>query len=271
MARPSVLRCILIGFGRRAIDDHIPALLPPIGNVELICVCDVNPDSQAILDELLRNYAERFPLKSVPSFYISLDDALDKEEPDFAIVATPHATHLDISKKLLERKIPILKEKPFAIDLEHAKELVEQVEKHNGYLRLCVQRHYHPLYVYGQKALSHLGTIRHFSARYQLNADRYYFGWRSRPETAGGGAVIDMGYHLIDLLYWYFGMPSQIYAVSAPRKDEELQYTVEETVLISLVYGNGTVGSLFLSLCEPDKHEELRIYGTLGYIHLQRV
>src|SRR5581483_11892402 len=60
------------------------------------------------------------------------------------------------------------------------------------------------------------------------------------------------------------------YSVAAPKKDEELNYTVEETVLTSLAYENGTVGSLFLSLCEPDKHEELRVYGTHGYIHLQR-
>lgn len=259
-------RCILIGFGRRAVDDHLPALVTPALNIELIAVCDIDPLREQEMKKALENYQT----KMCPSFYTNLNEALDNEQPDFAIVATPHSTHLKISEKLLRRQIPFLKEKPFAINLNDAKKLVALIEKYSGYMRLCVQRHYHPLYVYGKKALLHLGTIRHFASRYQLNANRYYFGWRSRSETAGGGAVIDMGYHIIDLIYWYFGIPSSVYAVAAPKKDEKLNYMVEETVLAELAYENGVVGSLFLSLCEPDKFEELRVYGTQGYIHLQR-
>jgi predicted dehydrogenase len=265
MSRP-LYRCMLIGFGRRAVDDHMPALYPPTHNIQLVAVCDINAEHENLLTQLV----DKFPGPVHPKFYTDIRQALDETAPDFAIVATPHGTHLEIAKELLARRIPFLKEKPFAVNLHEARELADLVERHAGHMRLCVQRHYHPLYVYGRKALLHLGTLRHFAARYQLNADRYYWGWRSRPETAGGGAVIDMGYHLIDLLYWYFGIPSQVYAVAAPKKDEQLQYTVEETVLASLAYENGAVGSLFLSLCEPDKHEELRVYGTYGYVHLQR-
>jgi predicted dehydrogenase len=259
-------RCMLIGWGRRSIDDHVPALVSPAHNIKLVAVCDINPGKE----EEMRKVLEAYPIKTTPKFYTNLNEALEKERIDFAIIATPHGTHLEISEELLKRKIPFLKEKPFAISLQEARKLVSLIEKYSGHMRLCVQRHYHPLYTYGKKALPYVGTIRHFAARYQLNADRYYFGWRSRPETAGGGAVIDMGYHIIDLIYWYFGVPSSIYAVAAPKKDEHVDYNVEETVLSALAYENGVVGSMFLSLCEPDKYEDLRVYGTHGYIHLQR-
>lgn len=266
MRRPALHRCVLIGLGRRALDDHLPALYPRVHSIELVGVCDANPGRASVLHEYVQ---EKAPDEQ-PRFYTNLQEMLDREQPNLAIISTPHHTHLHIAEELLKRKIPFLKEKPFAINLDEAKQLVSMIEHYSGHMRLCVQRRYHPLYVYGKKAILHLGPIRHFMARYQLNADAYYFGWRSRTETAGGGCVIDMGYHLIDLLYWYFGVPSQVFSVAAPQKDERMEISVEETTLTSFSYENGTVGSLFLSLCEPDKYEEMRVYGQHGYIKLDR-
>lgn len=259
------MRCLLIGYGRRAAEGYMPALLSTDG-VELCAVCDVDPARKADLDKTLKRRSS----KSSPGFYTDLAHLLNSERPDFAIVATPHSTHLGIAEELLRKKIPFLKEKPFAMNLEDAKRLVALVGKHSGHMRLCVQRRHHPLYAYAKKAILQIGTVRHFTASYHLSAGRYYSGWRSRPETAGGGAVMDMGYHLVDLLYWYFGMPSQVYSVSAPKKNAGMDYSVEEAVLSALSYGNGTVGSVFLSMSEPDKHEELKVYGTKGYVHLGR-
>jgi predicted dehydrogenase len=264
--RRVIHRCLLVGLGRRAIDDHLPALIPSVNGIELVDACDALPDREELLD----GYLARYPDQRRPAFYTDLESALDDLEPGFFIVATPHNTHLSIADKLVRRGIPFLKEKPFAINLAEARTLVELIERHQGHMRLCVQRHFHPLYVYGRKAIAHIGEFRHFKATDQLNADAYYVGWRSRPSTAGGGAVIDMGYHLIDLLHWYFGTPSSVYSTSAPKMLPAADYDVEETVLTSFTYENGAIGNLFLSLCEPHKAEELYVYGSTGYFALQR-
>ena len=263
------IRCGLVGLGRRAFDDHLPALLPPVQPLELVAVQDACANREPLVSEFATGRGCK-----VPKFYTDLDQMLRQESLDFVVVATPHHTHLGIARQLLEAGVPFLKEKPFALNLKEANELVGLIERHQGHMRLCVQRHFHPLYVYGRKALRHIGHLRHFNAWYQLNANSYDEGWRANPAASGGGCVIDMGYHLIDLLCWYFGVPSSVYSAVAPNKIElpisNAITTVEETTVTMLEYEDGLVGHLLLSLCEPDKSEGLRVDGGHGYIQLDR-
>jgi predicted dehydrogenase len=258
--------CLLIGLGKQALKDHLPALIPSTTGIELVGVCDIDPEKERLLYEHIALYPDQKPVK----FYVALDDALDELEPTLAIVATPYNTHLAIAYVLASRNIPFIKEKPFAVSLEQAYELAELMDQSKGTMRLCVPRHFHPLYVYGRKALGDIGRLRHFSATYQLGVDGYASGWRSQAETAsGGGAVIDMGYHVIDLLVWYFGLPDEIYASCAPRVNPEADYAAEETILASVRYSNGCIGNLLFSLCEPYIKEEMRVHGSRGYYVLQ--
>jgi len=260
-----IYKCLLIGLGHRAVDDHLPALVPNALGIELVGVCDKDSTKKGILKKI-------FSEKNItpPNFYTDLIKACREIKPDFAIIATPHNTHLQIVKTLLDFKIPFLKEKPFTRSLKEAYLLKKMVDESKGYMRLCVQRRCHPLYVYGKKALANLGNIRHFEAHYQLHLDKPCDGWRSAIGQAGGGCIIDMGYHYFDLLYWYFGRPDNIFSVVAPKNSGGRSYPIEETALVSLKYGNGVAGNLFISRCEPRKFEELLVYGKYGYIQLQR-
>jgi predicted dehydrogenase len=258
--------CLLIGLGKQAIQDHLPALIPSTTGIELVGVCDIDPEKERLLFDHLSQFPDQPPVK----FHVALDDALDELQPTLAIVATPYNTHLAIAYVLASRGIPFLKEKPFALNLEQAYELAALVERFEGIMRLCVPRHFHPLYMYGRQALAHIGSPRHFSATYQLSAEGYVSEWTSRSETLGGGAIMDMGYHIIDLLIWYFGMPTEIYASRAPRLHPEADYAVEDTVLARLHYANGCIGNMLFSLCESYKREEMRVHGTRGYYVLQR-
>ncbi|TDC85512.1 Gfo/Idh/MocA family oxidoreductase [Micromonospora sp. KC606] len=259
------LRCILIGVGRRALEDYVPALVDLSETIDFVAACDVDPTAEARLAAVLGRRAEARPL-----FFTDRTAALDATRPDLAVIATPHHTHLEVAKNLILRGVPLLKEKPFAISLTEAHELAHLVWQHDGHVRLCVQRRYHPLYLHAKEALAELGQIRHFDASYQLNANAYHDGWRASPETAGGGAIIDMGYHIVDLLHWFFGVPSVVYATTAPKLVPTASYTIEETVLANVRYDNGTTGTLRLSLCEAAKEETIRVYGTKGHITLRR-
>jgi predicted dehydrogenase len=262
----SGVRCLLVGLGNHAVQDHLPALSLPSAGISLVGVCDTDPGKEYLLNTCVAAGEGGQPVR----FYTSLDVALDELRPTLAIVTTPHNTHLPIAYSLASRGIPFLKEKPFAIDLFQAYELMALVERFSANMRLCVQRRFHPLYMHGKRALTHIGQPRHFSTVYQLNASGYRSGWRSRVETAGGGAVVDMGYHIIDLLVWYFGLPTEIYASAAPKRYPENDYTIEETVLATLRYHNGCVGHMTFSLCESRKSEEIQVYGTRGYYILRR-
>ncbi|GAA0732752.1 Gfo/Idh/MocA family oxidoreductase [Dactylosporangium roseum] len=260
------LRCLLIGVGRRALDDYVPALAELAPRVEFVAACDVDRSAEERLNEKLSTVQQIV----APRFFTDRAAAMDETSPNFAIVATPHHTHLDVARDLILRGIPFLKEKPFAISLPQAHELAHLLRQEDSFMRLCVQRRYHPLYAYAKSALAQIGDVRHFEAIYQLNADGYRDGWRAHPNTSGGGAIIDMGYHMIDVLQWFFGPPSLAYATTAPKLIPSASYDVEETVLANLTYRNGTTGTLRLSLCEATKEEKIRIYGAEGHIELTR-
>jgi predicted dehydrogenase len=79
-----------------------------------------------------------------------------------------------------------------------------------------------------------------------------------------------MGYHILDQLVWYFGLPIELYASSAPKLYPEKQYQVEETVSAIFRYKNGCIGNLSLSLCEPRKREVMEVHGSHGSYILKR-
>ncbi|ANS70555.1 putative dehydrogenase [Streptomyces lincolnensis] len=261
-----VIRCAVIGVGRRTLDDYVPALAGLSSRIELVAACDVDPAAEArLIQALARNgHVPR------PRFFPDHASLLDAVDPGLVIVATPHHTHHDITLELCRRGIPVLKEKPFALSPAEARDLAAAVREHDGHLRLCVQRRHHPLYLRAKDALGRIGAIRHFDATYQLSTDAYQAGWRAETRTSGGGAIIDMGYHIIDLLHWFFGMPSLVYASAAPKLNPDAAYDVEETTLSTLTYPNGVTGVLRLSLCESEKSELIRVYGSGGHIELTR-
>ncbi|MFE1251639.1 Gfo/Idh/MocA family protein [Streptomyces sp. NPDC058766] len=261
-----VIRCAVIGAGHRTVDDYVPALVGLSSRIELVAACDVDPAAETRLTQALaRNgHAAR------PRFFSDHASLLDAVDPGLVIVATPHHTHHEITLELCRRGIPVLKEKPFALSLAEARDLAAAVREHDGHLRLCVQRRHHPLYLGAKEALGRIGAVRHFDATYQLSTDAYQAGWRAEAKTSGGGAIIDMGYHIIDLLHWFFGMPSLVYASAAPKLVPDAAYDIEETTLSTLTYPNGVTGVLRLSLCESRKSELIRVYGSDGHIELTR-
>ncbi|MER7172981.1 Gfo/Idh/MocA family protein [Streptomyces mesophilus] len=262
----TAVRCALIGVGRRTLKDYVPALTGLSPRVSLVATCDVDPTAETRLVDELRKLGsfER------PRFFTDHRSLLDEVRPDLAIVVTPHHTHNEVSKDLISQGIPFIKEKPFALSLPQAYELADAIGGRDGHMRLCVQRRYHPLYARARAALKEIGEVRHFDAGYQLSTDAYQVGWRATTETSGGGAIIDMGYHIIDLLHWFFGMPSLVYASAAPKLIPGAAYDIEETVLSNFSYDSGVTGTLRLSLCEATKDELIRIYGTGGHIRLTK-
>ncbi|MGW2540182.1 Gfo/Idh/MocA family protein [Kitasatospora sp. NPDC001574] len=58
--------------------------------------------------------------------------------------------------------------------------------------------------------LDQIGTPFLIDGQYTFHTDDPGAGWRGDVSQAGGGCIIDMGYHIVDLLLWYFGMPNRI-------------------------------------------------------------
>ena len=203
--------------------------------------------------------------------YSNGKDLMKNEKLDFVIIAVPHCKHYEVTKEALNRKIHVLKEKPFAVSFEEATELKKLAEKNNVYISVTLQRRFNPIYSTFFQLIDKIGKVFYIDAVYTLHTDFPNEGWRGEKKLAGGGCLIDMGYHLIDLLMWYFGLPDRIFADMSSTAREGVSYDAEDTARVMFRYDDTDAwGSLLVSRFIPPKQELLNVYGTRGTIHLER-
>jgi predicted dehydrogenase len=229
------LRAGVVGLGKQALEDHIPGLRGS-DSAELVAVCDEDPE---VVHE--QRYHHRVP------GYTDFREMFKAEELDLVVVCVPHHAGREVIEVAAEHKVHVLKEKPFATTLTEARELAEICERTGIQLMVTLQRRFNPIYA-------------SFTSE----------GWRGRSAKAGGGCVIDMGYHLIDMILWYFGLPDRVLANMSARARPDREYDAEDTALIHFAYDSGLYGSLLLSRFIGPKSEQIRLIGSKGIVHLER-
>jgi predicted dehydrogenase len=256
--RRPLLRVGVVGLGRQALEDHLPGL-HTADSAELVAVCDENPE--AIREQQTRHY--------VPG-YTDFRQMFKAERLDLVVVCVPHDVGRVVIEAAAEHHVHVLKEKPFATTLDEAKELAVICQDAGIQLMVTLQRRFNPIYTSFTQLADQIGTPFVIDARYTLHVDDPSDGWRGNAATAGGGCVIDMGYHLVDLLLWYFGLPDRITADLSVGARPDRTYDAEDTALIHFAYESGLYGSLLLSRFIGPKTEELRLVGSRGIVHLER-
>lgn len=187
-------RLALIGCGAIAEVNFIPALKHLRHKPELIV--DVN-------QARAKRFAASLRCRAAGEL-----DAVDRSSIDAAIVALPNALHAPVAISLLERGIHVLIEKPMATSTGDCQRMIAAAEAAN--LRLAVGHMYrfNPAYLW-MKTLADsgiLGSIRNIELR-----TGGPFAWPLKSlglwqkAMAGGGVLIDLGIHFLDLLIWWFG------------------------------------------------------------------
>lgn len=254
------VRIGVIGLGHQSLEDHIPAI-KNISTVKLTAVADIDKSK---LNGFLRHN------KNVRG-YVSPKELLSKERLDAIIIALPHHLHYDITKLAVSKKIHVLKEKPFAVSLAEAKKISDLVKKNDVTVCTAVQRRFNPIYSTFLQLADRIGRPFYIESKYTIFTDKPDDGWRGNKKLAGGGCIIDMGYHMIDLLIWYFGLPDKLMAEASCEAKEGSNYDAEDTAEIIFKYSNKKLwGSLLISRVIPPKQEYFNVYGIKGFIHLER-
>lgn len=252
------VRVGLVGLGKQAIEDHLPGLKSCRG-VQLVGLCDTN--------------IERFALAGADETpcFIELTRLFREAKPDLLVVCTPHDTHQEICLQAAEARVSVFKEKPLATTYQKGVELLEAFTKADRYLVVNTQRRFHPIYRAVPQLLEQIGDLFLVDVRYTITLASPYDGWRGKKSTAGGGCLLDMGYHMVDLLIWYFGLPDNIQGhTSCYGRNSETSTDVEDTAIVNFGYRNGLNGVLVVSRCVAPKEEQLTVSGTLGSIRIER-
>ncbi len=253
------LRTLIVGGGKHFWDDIRPALEKTSSLFRVVGVCDRNPDALDSMKERLKANGSR-----------NLAKVIDATQPDVAIVSVPHNAYLPIISELADRRISIIKNKPLATSVKEAQRITEIVSSSRITLEVIVQRRFDPGYQSYYGAVPEIGNIREISAVYSRNWSQFASGWRGSKKAAGGGVLIDAGYHFVDLIVRFLGLPTGVFCVTHinPKKD------VEDSVFVLFRYAGGPhgshhiIGSLKVSGSDHFREEHITVQGDKDVLRL---
>ena len=252
------LKSAVIGLGHQGLGYHVPALKDS-QFATLEAICDIDEDK-------LKEQQDKLVVLGFTS-YIELFDSTDL---DFVIVAIPHEEHGGIIEEASKRHLHILKEKPFARNLEEALFFKRLCDENDIKLMTTLQRRFNPIYTTFFQLKDQIGEPFFVDVKYTLFVDNPHEGWRGQRDSAGGGCIIDMGYHMIDMVIWYFGLPDNLHAEFSSKAKLGEEYDAEDTASILFQYEDGLHGSMLLSRYYPPKTEQIKVIGDRGIIEIDR-
>lgn len=259
----SPLRVGVIGLGARGTDDYCPALAASQA-YRLVGLCDGRTN---VATELSARYR-------VPAFS-SVDDLLASEPLDVAVVSVPHRESGAIIEMLARQGISVIKTKPLATSLDEAMRFIRLAADNGVVLGVALQRRFHPVYRACAQLSRHVGTVFSIEARYTGQAPQgSQNGWIAR-EACDGGVLTNMGYDIVDLLIWYFGLPTHVTARLTRGNHDRAANCASDTAHLSFCYEDGrpqgekVVGTAIISRAYHRTEERLQIEGSRGTIHLE--
>lgn len=188
--RPRPLRGAIVGFGNVAVEGHVPAWRSDRG-FSIVAVCDVDEARLALAADVLPQ-AHR---------YSSLEEMLRTERLDFVDVATPPASHVAIALEVLAHKLHVLCEKPLTTHLEDSGRIRSAASAARAVVFTAHNWKYAPIFRTAKRTLrrgdiGRVTGLRLETIRTTPPSDAGDTGaWRLDPALAGGGILVDHGWH----------------------------------------------------------------------------
>ncbi len=256
-----VINLSILGFGfmgrvynyaSKVLSDFYPDA--PKINIKTVLVSD-----RTNQEELKRRYG-------FDSVTVNLDEILNDNEIAAAYIGTPNDLHFDQSKKLISHDKHILCEKPLTVNLSQANDLKKFLDNKDKVLfNLVFEYRLIPAISKMKEIVSEgkLGNILQFRLAYLHGsyAEEREETWRLQPKT--GGALVDLGPHVIDLVNFLIGpiesVSGKMVSVMPGRKVDDISWVLCRTE-------NGVNGSIEVSRLSTGCTDDLRIeiHGTKG-------
>jgi len=199
---PKKLKIGIIGSGSIAQVNHMPAYASMPDLCEIVAVCDVNP-------ETAQKAAEKF---GVAKTYVDYRKLLEDPEIDAVTIATPNAFHLHPTVDALKAGKHVLCEKPLAMNAAEAKLMCRAAKEAGKILQVGLQLRFSGPAIFLKQYIDHGHMGQIYYARAQALRRRGVPSWGVfiDKEKQGGGPLIDIGVHILDLTLSFMGYPKPV-------------------------------------------------------------
>ncbi len=250
------VRIGIVGVGGMG-QGHAESIINKVKEAALVAVCDID-------EKIARQVGEKYNVK----WFTDYKELVDSGIADAVIVATPHYFHPEISIYAMEKGLHALSEKPIAVTVSQADQMVRAASKTGKVFSVMYQMRSNGTFIAAKKLIESgkLGEIkRTLLVNPWYRSQAYYDSgsWRATWKGEGGGVLINQAPHMIDIFTWLAGLPKRFEA-KARTKLHNIE--VEDEACALLEYENGAWGYYYTTTNEVPCVPYLEIAGDKGKI-----
>lgn len=253
----------------KRLEDYIPGI-----KINLHAVVDISEDR-------VKEIAKRYKFKKWDTNW---KNVIKDKEIDIVDICTSNQFHKEIAIAAAKEGKHILCEKPLSTDLKDTIELVEEIKKYN--VKKIINFNYRKIpavkYIYQLIKEGKLGEIYHFKCfmaqDFAMGSDVLAGNWHFKKSLAGGGSLVTMGIHPLDMARFLVGEFSEVLALSNTFIKERTSIVngkikgekvdVDDSTAVLVKFKSGSIGTfLFSWLVAGRKHHfEFEINGSKGSV-----
>jgi predicted dehydrogenase len=226
----------------------------------LVAVADVNSET-----------ANKVADETGATAYTDANVLIDSGTVEAIIIATPHFFHPPVAKYAASRGVHVLTEKPVAVTVSAADEMIEAAEKGGILLGVMFQQRTENVRIKMKEMIDggELGQVHRISMTAPWYRPQAYYGsgaWRGTWKGEGGGILMNQAPHSLDQFVWLAGgSPKSVQAIAQTRLHT---IEVENTAMAICDFGDNKTGYFYASTAEVPGGERVEIAGDKGLLTL---
>jgi predicted dehydrogenase len=240
-----MLKVGLVGAGAIAQKFHLPAW-EKIPGAQVVCLADSR-------GEAVREVADKFGITKV---YQSIEEMMKHEQLDIVDICSPNALHAEHTLVALEHNVHVVVEKPLTTNAKDVQAIMAKAAAKKKKVMCAHHQRFRPVTVQAKKIIENgdLGEIYYVSAQgIKSRGVPVQNGSFTNIDLAGGGPLMDLGSHLVDVSWWLMGRPLPVrvrgnsFSKLAGNKDIVNQngpwqsYSVEDFFVGDVYFDNGAI------------------------------
>jgi scyllo-inositol 2-dehydrogenase (NADP+) len=241
----------LLGYGLAGAVFHAP-LIASVPGLRLAVVVTSNPERAA---RATREHPGVVVLDAAERVWERAG------ELDLVVVATPNRTHAPLALAAMDAGLPVVVDKPMAVDAAEGQALVDRARARGLLLTVFQNRRWDGDLLTVRRLLDEgaLGRVWRFESRFERWRPAPKTGWRETggPEDAGG-MLNDLGSHVVDQALHLFGPASLVYGELDRRRPG---MRVDDDVFVALTHTSGVRSHLWMSSVAAQLGPRLRVLG----------
>ena len=255
------LKYAIIGCGRIS-PNHIAAAVE--NGLDIVALCDID---ETKMDDTIENFNLPKNIKK----YIDYKEMIQSEDLELVAICTESGKHGKIALDCIDAGVNLIIEKPIALSLEEADEIIARSEEKNVKVCACHQNRFNKSVQKIREAMEHgrFGRLLYGTAHIRWNRGEDYYtqaSWRGTWEQ-DGGALMSQCIHNIDLLRWMMG--GEITEVVGMTDNLTHDFIEAEDLGMALVkFSNGSYGIIegTTNIYPRNLEETLYIFGEEGTV-----